>query len=331
MHGLAHPGGEGGFSLLELLVAISVFSVLAVIMFHMVTATGTGTRISNRAADAAAQARLALDRIGADTSLLVRRDDADFFARSADPLADAAYDPANLMLFLATVSSPGLPVLENRGVSLVAYRLAAHADTQGRPCLLRAGMAIPWTAPAAWGMAGFMGENTAGLPVRLSATDPRFAQTLLPGVSDFDVLAGGVIAVAVGYQLCPDDQSVTLKDGSTTSTGRAQGQIVYSPPVRGLSSSPSGDYIDIRRISSLVIGVVSLDLESLRLLSVQDTLALAAAFAPPDVENQLPVKFWMDHTSGLAALPASVPLAARQAVRVFQRYFPVTPFGEQPQ
>lgn len=301
-----------------------VLAIVTVIIMEIVSAAGSSTRVSNRAADATAQARLAFDRLGLDLTMVLKRRDADFFGASAAVSANGGYDPGSLMIFLSAVLSPGTPPGGNRGISLLSYRVAPHPENGGRACLQRAAMPVGWNGPSA-----FLGLDGLGYPVRLSASDPAFASQMLPGPADFDVLVPGVIAVVVGYQLYPDNQSVLLRDGTTTASGKAQGQIVYSPPIRNAAATPSGGYVDLQRIAAIVVGVVSLDLRSLKTLSPQNVDDLAAVFDTPDRENKLPVWYWMQKTGDLSVLPVSVPLPGRQAVRVFQRFFPITSFGGQ--
>jgi len=316
--------GNRAFTLIEVLVALAVMSVLGVLIVQMISATGSTSRMSNRLVDAASQARLAFDRIGLDLGNLVKRDDADFVA--GNPAADG-----DALLFLSELASPG----GNRTLSLVAYRLAPHPDPlnkdntdasgTSRVCLLRAGMPILWDTVS---HTTFMGLRSDGLPVQLSASDSSFAAALLPATASFDVLAPGVLQMVVGFQLYPDNKPVTCKDG--TSIPNALGQIVYSPPVRSLTpSTPSGaspvDYIDLSRISAIVVGLVTVDLDSLKLLNASDAAALSAKFQVP-ITGQMPVAAWTPIINTLIAnslAPGILPV--RQALRVNQRFYPINP------
>jgi len=302
-------------------------SVLGMLIVQMISATGSTSRMSNRLVDAAAQARLAFDRIGLDLGTLVKRDDADFVAGNSAAGGDA-------LRFLTELASQG----GDRKLSLVAYRLAPHPDPANkdntdasgtsRVCLLRAGMPIPWVRPPAWGNTAFMGLRSDGLPVQLSASDPIFAAALLPAAANFDVLTPGVLQVVVGFQLYPDNQPVTCTDG--TSLSHALGQIIYSPPVRSLTpSAPSGappvNYLDLSRISAIVVGLVTVDLDSLKLLNAGDAAALSGKFTIP-VAGTMPVAAWTPVINNLIA-NSSAPgiLPVRQSLRVYQRVYPINP------
>jgi hypothetical protein len=145
----------------------------------------------------------------------------------------------------------------NRGLSVIAYRVVAHSDNNNLPCLVRAGKSIPWHVTSSVGNTKFMGLQSNSLPVRFTdvetATTVGFPHELLPANdADYDVLAAGVIRMVIGFQLYPDNQSVKLQDGTSANPNLGQGQIVYSPPIRTVTSSSgvSADNIDFNSISA---------------------------------------------------------------------------------
>ncbi|XHR27682.1 MAG: type II secretion system protein J [Chthoniobacteraceae bacterium] len=333
-----------GFSLLEVMVAVAVLTVIGLMVVQITEATSRTTRLSNRTIDAASQARQVFDRIGTDLAALPRRRDMDFYAGNGGSTSGyySVYNTSNILLFLSRVSSAGA-TSASRKVSLVSYRVAAHPDNKdstGAPrlCLIRAGIPVDWTP--GWGTGtGFMGLKSDGFPVRLS--DAAFPSALLPlapstsNANSFDVMAPGVIKMVVGFQLYPDNEVVTLA-GSPTSFGNAQGQIVYNAPVRtvtGLDGTTTAEYIDLDRVCGIVVGLVIVDAASLKLLSAHHISTLAGKFSPPaDTDNLLPVQAWASTADGLPnLLLGQAPLPALQSVRVFQRYYPVTPFPSKPQ
>lgn len=321
-----------GFTLIEILVAVTVLAVLAALVVQVTFAVTQGTKISNRGVDAASQARLAFDRLGMDLAAMPRRQDINFVAGNSGD---------DLLMILSGVASADSSLItsanRNRGLSLVAYRVSGHSGNedsrkQPRSCLLRAAMPIPWTMPNG---TAYMGLQENGYPVRFGANGSyyNFPSELMPkppstapaGATDYDVLAPGVIKVVVGFQLYPDNKEVYYGDGSVSAEGR--GQIVYSPPMCDKAPGPGNSYVDVNRIASLVIGLVVVDVVSLKLLDKDQVDALAGAFSNPPNEGELPIKAWMTATSNLANLPSSVPLPARQAVRLYQRFYPITPYG----
>ncbi len=293
------------FTLLELLVAMAVLALIGVVLSQIIGATGKTTRLSNRAIDAASQARVAFDRLGRDFTNLVKRTDSVFASSPSGP---------DLLLFLTLVNAASLPgstVSDNRGISVVAYRIAPDATNADRLCLLRGARAINWNDT------GLFGLGNDGLPAAIPAARQ-------PAATDFDVLAPGIIRLVVGYQLYPDNQPATLADN--TAIAHALGQVVYSPPLR--TDTGAGKFADLSRISAFVVGMVSIDLESLKLLSEADVTNFAGIFSAP-VSDELPCQKWSPLAESATSNPAlsSIPLPARQGVRVFQRFFPITPFA----
>ena len=306
------------FSLLELLVAIVLLAILGVLMAQITGSITSATRLSNQGVDAAAQARIAFDRIGMDLNSAVLRPDADFQAASTNTAA------GNFLSFFSTIASadpiPAPSGFTNRRISLVAYRTGPSTENSNRVCLLRAAKAIGWNE------AGFMGIQTNGMAANGTVTNnvsvPLFGAgfPLTLANADFDILAPAVIHSVAGFQLYPDNQPATLQDGTTVA--QARGQIVYSPPVTAAANA--GDIrLDPTRIGAIVVGLVVIDPEKLKLLDAASVNLLSAAFANPPAQDQLPVAKWMADTANLVDLPATVPIPIRQSVRVYQRFFPL--------
>lgn len=335
-----------GFTLVELMVAMAVLVIIGVLLGQIISATSRTTVLSNRNVDAAAQARIAFDRIQLDVAGWVKREDVDCILQNPPPNASP---PAPLMQFFSSVTSFGItPKSNNRSMSLIAYEVCAHPDNadpskNARLCLARAGMPIPWEArpytlngsSVNWGSAAFMGLKSNGLPVRMDDPSSLFPSALLPqspsvsSPGDFDVLAAGVVRMVVGFQLFPDDEKVSLS-GSASQVD-SKGQIVYSPPLRKMTPT-SGvptpvDYVDPGYVASLVIGVVAIDSENLRILSAQNIRDIAAAFPTPDA-GILPVKSWSSIAGKPGAFPSAIPLPARQSIRIYQRAFPLNSSGQ---
>jgi Tfp pilus assembly protein PilE len=335
MHLIGKPSWHAksrSFTLVEMLVALAVLFILALIIVQITSVTNQTIRLSNHLIDSSSQARLACDRVGADLAGLVKRTDIDFLAQN--PPATAT--DQRILSFFSTVSSAGLPSANSRDVSLITYQMVAQPDNNNLTCLARAGMPVAWTNNAGSSPAGvatgFLGL-TNGIPLALSYP-PAIPSALIPTTtspSNFDTLAPGVIRLAVGFQLYPDNNSVTLQDGSTfNNSPNAQGQIVFSPPIRSLTPTGGGSavqYIDITRISAIVVCVVAVDLKSVTLLNNTQVTKLGSVFTTP-TNNVPPLEQWFPIANGATtnATLSSIPLPVRQAVQVSQRFYPIYPF-----
>ena len=295
------------FTLVELMVAMMIISILGVLTMSIISATDRSSSLSNRSVEASAQARLAFDRIGIDLRGLLKRQDVNF-ETAVVPVASTG----DALRFVSMVTSAGAAAADNRDVSVVTYRIQPNVDNASRPCLVRGAKAIRWAD------IGYLGVQANGLP---SATFPTAYLPVYP--ADFDVLADGVIRMVIGFQLYPDNLPVTLADG--TSLPVSYGDVVYSPPVR--SDTGAVTYVDTSRISSIIVGLVTIDLTALRQADATQLQALAATFPMPDM-NRLPVQSWANIANNVNLTPSSVPLSVRQALRVFERAYPMTPFGK---
>jgi len=320
------------FSLVEMMVAVAVLAVVGLIIAQMINLITQGTKISTSSVDAASQARLVFDRIGLDLDALVKRTDVDFQINN-DVYATANDDRVPLMSFLSQVSSPDPSAdYANRGISLLSYTVEPHAENEDRLCLVRAAKAISWNMPE------FIGLKDNGLPT-------AFTETAFPvqlAVADADILSPSVIQAVVGLQLYPDDEPVYFPGDTTPTLTNSRGEIVYEVPVRGPASgdpdnpNPANSYADLDRVASIVVGLVVIDLESLVLLDADMTSDLAAAFDQVPAVNELPVETWLQANGDLAldALKAKlpdVPQPALQSIRVYQRFYPVNPYGSRSQ
>lgn len=296
------------FTLLEILIGMALLAILGVLIVQIITATTRATRMSNVGIDAAAQARLAFDRIGLDLAGLVKRSDLDFQATNS-----IGAGPPYSLMFVSEVTSAGIAATNNRGVSLVGYQINTTPDTTNA-CLLRGSVPLAWTGPNSQGVTGF---QTNGLPVPLTALPIALS------AQDFDVLAPAVIRTVIGFQLYPHGEDTELADGRTV---KAQGQIVYSPPILYDNDDNPSTQLDKSQISSLIVGLVAIDPEILKQLNAGQVSSLAGCFPTP-ADGELPVGNWTSIAENSAGLPATVPLPARQSLRVFQRAFPITPYG----
>lgn len=294
-----------GFTLIELLVAMAVLALVAVLLTGILTTTNRVAVLSNQSVDAAAQARLAFDRLAIDLAEIITAQNADIRVANSGG--------GDQLRFLAYVPSIGITAAASRGLSVISYAMAAHPDNNGRRCLLRGGK------PIAWSDRNILGQTPTGVPRGFA--DSEFPAGLTPGSTDMQVLSPGVIQMAIAFQLRPDAGTVTLQDGTTVS---ADGGFVYSPPVMTVTSSTgsSTEHVDVSRIAGLLVGVVALDLRSLNLLDPGQVSALAAAFPVP-ANGVLPLARWVPIAENPDAMPTTIPLTARQGVRVFQRYFPL--------
>ncbi|MEM1059872.1 MAG: type II secretion system protein [Verrucomicrobiota bacterium] len=281
-----------------------------------------------------------------------------YFSGSSNPV-----DPPTALMFVSEVTSIGAEPndpsgdmrptdAENRGLSVLNYRIGPHEDLEdatgsARLCLLRTGVPLRWDDTNFIGIgqedgltvafSDFLGRDTAAEFDPLFKTSGADAQVTY----EAEPVAEGVIRMVIGFRLFPTGEPINLLGDNVNSPQfDALGELVYRMPIKFVlpldapSSSDSNKVAvaDVSQIGALVVGLVCLDLESAKLLTNAQIQTLARKFPEP-LQDETPLEAWGAIADGSATSGpnlitdsdvASVPLRARQAVRVFQRAYPIS-------
>jgi prepilin-type N-terminal cleavage/methylation domain-containing protein len=283
---------SAGFTLTEMLVAISVLALLTAFMGQLLNSSSALVALNGKHMDADAQARGMLDRFAIDLGQAVKRSDASYYLKD---LVTTQTGNDQLAFFSQV---PGYESTTPSPLSLVAYRV--NSGTMG---LERLGRGLLWN-----------GASTTDIPMvflpqTISATWPN-AITNTGGDPDYESIAPGVFRFEYYY----------LLKGQTASDGTAEPAILSSTPwdtrmnhgaVNGLS--------DVAAIG-VTIAVVDPASRNIVTNSQLNNLAgqmndFAATMQPGQLETQ-----W---TSAIAA--SSLPHAATSAIRVYGRMFYLSP------
>ena len=281
IRGWRRPGTGRAFTLVELLVALAVFALVAVMLFQIVLFTGRAITADNARLDAAAQARQFFDRLGADLAARPRRLDLGglWFQKNDDPSNHAGVNDA-IQFYSQTAGYHA-----TRQLSLVSYRVgsapAGAGQVSGAVCLERAAEGTVWT-----------GSQPQVVFLPLSA--PAVAATPTPAASNYDVLSGGIFRLEIGFLL----NTGTFNNTPSTSLGT---NMHYSG------------------VTGLVVAVAVLDARSRRLLSDAQLTALAGLFKDCPAKAD-PVSSWNAALKDSAFAPG-VPRAVMQNLRCYQRIF----------
>jgi prepilin-type N-terminal cleavage/methylation domain-containing protein len=199
---------RNGFTLVEMLVAVAVFTLLAVMLTQVVFMTSQAITIDTKKLDSAAQARVFFDRLGRDLAARPTRSDLGGIQFTQDP-ASAYFQ------FYSAVSgySTNAPT---RRLSLVGYRIHA-SPTTGMLCLERGAANADWTA--------------AGSPIFLPPS--YLTQPAMPVLSDddYDVLAEGAFRMEFCFllttgELSPHNYSATTGPATATDYKYVAGFVV---------------------------------------------------------------------------------------------------------
>src|SRR5476651_54224 len=138
---------QSAFTLVELLVAIAVLSIILVVAAKILSTTSTLTTVNNKHMDANDQARMVFDRMADDFARMVRRRDVDYIfwkagvSASGIP-AQTSTKAANDAMYLYTegasyfdtstfnsIPSGATNSSEKNDISLVGYRVNNNGGT----------------------------------------------------------------------------------------------------------------------------------------------------------------------------------------------------------
>src|SRR5207253_6356502 len=117
--------GEGGFTLVELLVSIGVLAILILLATQLLNGAATITTLGDKQMDADSQARQLLDRMAIDLAQMVKRSDVDYYVKSsaASPLRSVPQPGNDQIAFYSAVPGYYPSSGAQSPVSLVAYRV----------------------------------------------------------------------------------------------------------------------------------------------------------------------------------------------------------------
>jgi prepilin-type N-terminal cleavage/methylation domain-containing protein len=154
-----------GFTMVELLVSMTILSLLVIAIVQITAFTGQAININSRNLDAAAQARLVFDRMGADFAARINRTDL--------PMT-FTIQPGNdsFQFYSEVVGYAG-----DRQISTVGYRIGPVSDQLER---------------------GATGTTFSAGPSQMTFS-PATMTLPSPAAADFEVLAPGVFRLEVCY------------------------------------------------------------------------------------------------------------------------------------
>lgn len=209
---------RSGFTLIELMVSISVLAVLGGLVAQLMGSASRLTSSSKQSSDCDTEARFALGQISADLSRRVRRPDVDAFVEKVPNNGNDRF-----FLYSETAGySPTLTASARSTVSLVGYRVKEtkldenRADSRTTMELQRYSRALPWVGSVKDPAMPFV--IMAGTPQKpvpsttLAGTDNKgrggaFNKTMIEDAEEeiyYQTLAQNVIRFEVSLLTKPD-------------------------------------------------------------------------------------------------------------------------------
>jgi prepilin-type N-terminal cleavage/methylation domain-containing protein len=184
------PRSRAGFTLAEMLVAVTVLALLAAFMGQLLNSSSALVSYNDKHMDADAQARGTLDRIAVDLGQMVKRADASYYLKDGISTLQTGNDQlAFFSQVLGYLNSSPAPVPSSPSpISLVAYRV--NSATMG---MERMGKGLIWN--------GASGANTpiVFLPQTIASVWP--AATNMTADSNYESIAPGVFRFEYYYLL----------------------------------------------------------------------------------------------------------------------------------
>jgi len=275
------------FTLLEMLVSVTILTLLIATVSQVSNSTMVVTNNSSRRMQADSQARLIFDCMANDFAHILKRKDVDYYFNKQTG-NDAAFFFSEAPGFYTSGSASS-----QSGITLVGYRINSSYQLE------RLGKGLSWTSNASSGTPNSIKYLTysggSASPDASSTLAGCWASTVAPASSDPDYHV-------LGDQVYRFEFMFLLKDGTLSNT----------PWMTSLNHTSIQGLQDV---AAIVVAIGILDSSSRRLVS--DFSPMVGAL--PDAADGTPI----DQTWGKSSYLTSsgIPKIAAAQMRIYQRYF----------
>ncbi len=277
-----------GFTLVEILVALAVLSLLVVLVAQMVGSASVLTAGSHKRMDADDEARMVLDRMASDIHQMVRRPD-------ISPLF--VPNTGNDEFYFLSRAPGYFTNSNNSGLALVGYRVA----TNGLQRLAEG---------QSWDVLGF----TNG-PVSTNGVNETNYDTIAPSVfrMEYALLmkqgSTNTTNSIIGTNLSVNGANVYFKTNNAGQSMNDVAAIVVAVAIldQGSQKILSGD-------AATQLSKVAADMED------AVTNNMASGLIAGSTNNGIPIASWTSKALSTSEIPQA---AARSQIRVYQRTFPL--------
>jgi len=282
--------GTPAFTLAEMLVAISVLTLLVLLLTQLINDAAFVTALGNKRMDADSQARPLFERMALDFGQIVRRSDVSYYLKTAGtPMTgnDLVGFYSAVQGFYPTTPSP---------ISVVAYRV--NSDSFGSVaynCLERMGKGLDWNGASTVSM------PVVFLPLTLHGTWPSVASSSAyddtdPAKRTYEIIGPEIFRFEYYYV--------------ETITGSL---VAYPAAWTSLSA------VAIKDAAAIVVGIAVIDPKSKALLSNSQIVTLieslpdyASGWGPGELLAQ-----WQSTLDGIT----NMPRPAISGIRLYERCF----------
>jgi pilin/secretion family protein with methylation motif len=284
------------FTLVELLVAVSVLTLLIFAVARLFDAAVSATTTSNKHMDADAATRPVLDRFAIDIAQMVKRIEVDYYLKSpTSPQTVTGGIPGNDQLaFFAQVSGYYPSTGSQSPISLVAYRISSDSSSPAFNKLERLGKGLLWNGVSS------SSAPLVFLPMRIATMWPVATNSSSDPQADYEI---------VGPQVFRFEYYYLLKSGgfSDTPWNVAAGH-----------SSVNG----MQDVAAFIVAIAAIDKKSSGLITDSQLTTLAVNmvdYGPTMQPGDLAAQWQSAADQNIITPP--IPRIALSAIRVTERYF----------
>jgi len=324
------PHSRQSFTLVEMVTAIAILALLLTLLFGMLDSASRLVDSAEKGGDSAIQAKQVLDRIGLDIAGMVNRPDVDQFYYQLPGEND------KMFFYSEALGYSSASATTTNSVSLVGYRIENNPNlTPSQPVLQRLalGLLLAPTAQSTTPVMQFLTfpASTQVIPITYSSATAGAISgatwTSIVGTTGdadngaspqyYDEISSEVFRM----EICFQDQS---------------GKFSMAPPF--VNNNPTATTIT-NSASAIIVAIAVLDNKSRQLISTPAAWT-ALQKALPDLASPIAVSgtsgqpvlmdsLWNSALTAPATIQslkgAGVPASVTAQVRVYQRYYPLTP------
>jgi prepilin-type N-terminal cleavage/methylation domain-containing protein len=275
------------FTLVELLVAVSVLALLILFIAGLFNAITNAITTSGKHIDTDAQARPVLDRLAIDLAQIVKRTEVDYYFKS--PSSPQAGN--DQIAFFSQVSGYYPTTGSQSPFSLVAYRVNSDSSSQAFNKVERLAKGLLWNGESGSSV------SIVFLPLNIAATWPQATNSAADPQADYEI---------VGPQVFRFEYYYLLKNGgfSDTPWDAAAGHV---------GSSGTQD------LAAIVVTIATIDKKSRVLVTDGQLTSLAASMA--DYSGAMrPGDLCAQWRSAIDQNNAA-PRVALSGIRIYERHF----------
>jgi hypothetical protein len=283
---------DPAFTLAEMLVAVTVLTLLILLFARFLNSASTITTLGTKRMDADSSARPLLDRMGVDFSQMVKRSDVSYFVKTQ---ANTQVGNDQIAFYSAVTGYYPSPSKQSP-VSLVAYRVNSDSTSPSYNKVERMGKGLIWS-----------GASPTYIPILFLAP------------------AGAPTTTIDNIWPAATNSSTSDSDYELVGSHVFRFEYYYLLATGALSSGPwtSTNTFAIKDVAAIVVAIAAIDPKSKVLVTNSQIATIAGSlsdYTVPMGPGQLLAE-WESALDGITGIPRQVI----SNIRLYERYFYLSP------